>query len=81
MAEKGAEPEEIIKDLGLAQVSDSGVIEAAIQAVIDANPKAVEDYRAGQQKSFGFLVGMAMKELKGKGNPQLVNEILKKKLE
>lgn len=81
MAEKGAEPEEIIKDLGLAQVSDTGVIEAAIQAVIDANPKAVEDYRAGQQKSFGFLVGMAMKELRGKGNPQVVNEILKKKLE
>ena len=81
MAEKGAEPAEIIKDLGLAQVSDAGVIEAAIQSVMSTNPKAVEDYRAGQQKSFGFLVGMAMKELKGKGNPQVVNEILKKKLE
>jgi aspartyl-tRNA(Asn)/glutamyl-tRNA(Gln) amidotransferase subunit B len=81
MAEKGAEPEEIISDLGLAQVSDIGVIESAIQSVIGNNPKAVEDYRAGQQKSFGFLVGMAMKELKGKGNPQVVNEILKKKLE
>jgi aspartyl-tRNA(Asn)/glutamyl-tRNA(Gln) amidotransferase subunit B len=80
ISETGAEPQEIVNDLGLAQVSDKGAIEAAIQTVIDANPKAVEDYRAGQQKSFGFLVGMAMKELKGKGNPQVVNEILKKLL-
>ena len=81
MDETGADAEEIVQDLGLAQISDEGAIESAIQIVIDANPKAVEDYKAGQQKSFGFLVGMAMKELKGKGNPQVVNEILKKKLD
>ncbi len=81
IAETGADAEEVVNDLGLAQVSDEGAIESAVQLVIDANPKAVEDYKAGQQKSFGFLVGMAMKELKGKGNPQIVNEILKKKLE
>ena len=81
MFSKGGEPDHIIADLGLAQVSDTIAIEQAIDIVIAANEKAVADYRAGQQKSFGYLVGMAMKELKGKGNPQLVNEILKKKLD
>ncbi|MHB8870930.1 MAG: Asp-tRNA(Asn)/Glu-tRNA(Gln) amidotransferase subunit GatB [Candidatus Doudnabacteria bacterium] len=81
MFEHGGEPDHIIEDLGLTQISDTSEIEAAIDSVIKSNEKAVLDYKAGQQKSFGFLVGMAMKELKGKGNPQLVNEILKKKLE
>jgi aspartyl-tRNA(Asn)/glutamyl-tRNA(Gln) amidotransferase subunit B len=81
MFETGGEPDNIVEDMGLSQVSDTSVIESAIDAVIAANEKAVTDYKAGQQKSFGFLVGMAMKELKGKGNPSVVNEILKKKLE
>lgn len=81
MFEVGGEPHNIVEDLGLAQVSDTSVIESVIDSVIAANEKAVADYKAGQQKSFGFLVGMAMKELKGKGNPGVVNEILKKKLE
>ena len=80
MFEKGGEPDNIMEDMGLSQVSDASVIETAIDQVIAANEKAVNDYKAGQEKSFGFLVGMAMKELKGKGNPQLVNEVLKKKL-
>jgi aspartyl-tRNA(Asn)/glutamyl-tRNA(Gln) amidotransferase subunit B len=80
MFEVGGEPDHIIEDLGLAQVSDTSVIEQAVDAVIAANEKAVTDYKSGNEKSFGFLVGMAMKELKGKGNPGVVNEILKKKL-
>jgi aspartyl-tRNA(Asn)/glutamyl-tRNA(Gln) amidotransferase subunit B len=80
MFETGGEPLHIVEDLGLAQVSDAGVIEAAVAKVIAEQPKAAADYRAGQEKSFGFLVGMAMKELKGKGNPQVVNEALKKQL-
>ncbi len=80
MFEKGGEPDNIVSDLGLEQVSDTGAIESALDKVIAENQKAVTDYRAGQQKSFGFLVGQAMKELKGKGNPQIINEILKKKL-
>jgi len=80
MFEKGGEPLRIMEDLGLAQVSDAGVIEQAVDQVLVGQPKAVADFKAGQQKSFGFLVGMVMKELKGKGNPQLVNEILTKKL-
>ena len=80
MYEKGGDPSEIVEDMGLAQVSDEGAIAGAIEKVIADNPKAVADYKAGQQKSFGFLVGQCMKELKGKGNPQVINDLLKKKL-
>lgn len=80
MFEKGGEPLSIVQDLGLEQTSDENAISSAIDKVISENPKAVADYKAGQQKSFGFLVGQAMKELKGKGNPGMINELLKKKL-
>lgn len=80
MFEKGGEPDSIMQDLGLAQVSDEGEIMSVVDKVIADNPKAVEDYKAGQQKSFGFLVGQAMKELKGKGNPQILNQKLREKL-
>ena len=81
MFEKGGEPDSIIVDLGLEQVSDESAISLVIDGIIASNPKAVKDYKAGQQKSFGFLVGQAMKELKGKGNPGMVNNLLRKKLE
>lgn len=80
MFEKGGEPDAIVRDLGLEQVSDEAAIAGVIDQVLAANAKAVEDYKAGQEKSFGFLVGQAMKELKGKGNPQVVNSLLKSKL-
>ncbi len=80
MFEKGGDPSNIVDDLGLHQVSDESSISSAIDKIISDNPKAAADYKAGQQKSFGFLVGQAMKELKGKGNPQVINELLKKKL-
>ncbi|MDP3740869.1 MAG: Asp-tRNA(Asn)/Glu-tRNA(Gln) amidotransferase subunit GatB [bacterium] len=80
MFEKGGDPSNIVADEGLAQVSDETAIEQAIDKVTMENQKAVEDYRAGRQQSFGFLVGQIMKELKGKGNPQIINEILRKKL-
>jgi aspartyl-tRNA(Asn)/glutamyl-tRNA(Gln) amidotransferase subunit B len=80
MFDKGGEPDNIMQDLGLAQVSDETAIAAAVDKVIAANPKAVADYKAGQQKSFGFLVGAVMKEMGGKGNPGVVNDLLRKKL-
>jgi aspartyl-tRNA(Asn)/glutamyl-tRNA(Gln) amidotransferase subunit B len=80
MFEKGGEPDNIVADLGLEQTSDTDAISAALDKVIAANEKAVTDYKAGAEKSFGFLVGQAMKELKGKGNPGIINELLKKKL-
>lgn len=80
MYEKGGEPDHIVEELGLSQVSDEGAIETAVDEVIAKNEKAVSDFRNGEQKSFGFLVGQVMAHMKGKANPQVVNELLKKKL-
>lgn len=73
-------PEEIIKEKGLLQISDSGAIEKAIDEVIGKNPKEAERFRAGDEKLMSFFVGQVMKLTRGKANPQMVNEILKKKL-
>ncbi len=70
----------VIEKKGLKQVTDTGAIEAAIEAVIANNPKQLEQYRSGQDKLFGFFVGQAMKATQGKANPALLNELLKKKL-
>jgi aspartyl-tRNA(Asn)/glutamyl-tRNA(Gln) amidotransferase subunit B len=76
----GGEPAEIVRAKGLAQVSDEGAIEAAVDRVLAASAAEVERYRAGNQKLLGFFVGQVMKEMKGKGNPALVNALVKKKL-
>ncbi len=70
----------IIEAKGLKQISDSGALEAIIDEVLAANPKSVEEFRAGKEKAFNALIGQAMKATKGKANPQQVNELLKKKL-
>jgi aspartyl-tRNA(Asn)/glutamyl-tRNA(Gln) amidotransferase subunit B len=70
----------IIETRGLEQESDTGAIEALCQQVIDANPKPVEEYRAGNEKSINFLKGQVMKLSKGKANPQVVNDVLVKLL-
>lgn len=80
MFETGGEPDTIVEELGLAQVSDESAIELAVDEIISKNEKAVADFKAGEQKSFGFLVGQVMAHMKGKANPQVVNELLKKKL-
>ena len=73
-------PKSIVEEKGLVQISDSSELEGMILEVISNNPKAVEDYRAGKGNSIGFLVGQVMKASKGKANPALVNELLKKHL-
>jgi aspartyl-tRNA(Asn)/glutamyl-tRNA(Gln) amidotransferase subunit B len=73
-------PRQIVSEQGLEQVSDSGSIEAAIDQVIAANPNQIAQYRAGNEKIFGFLVGQIMKATQGKASPQRVNEILREKL-
>ncbi|WP_108124756.1 Asp-tRNA(Asn)/Glu-tRNA(Gln) amidotransferase subunit GatB [Saccharospirillum mangrovi] len=73
-------PDEVIEKRGLKQVTDSGAIEAMIDAVIAANPEQVEQYRSGKDKVFGFFVGQVMKESKGQANPAQVNQLLKDKL-
>jgi aspartyl-tRNA(Asn)/glutamyl-tRNA(Gln) amidotransferase subunit B len=80
MFETGEDPSNLLDQMGLAQVSDEGAIEEVVKKVVEANPKAVEDVKLKGEKAFGFLVGQAMKELKGKGNPQMINEILKREL-
>ena len=71
---------QLVKDRGLAQISDSGALEAIVDQVLVANPAQVEQYRAGQAKVLGFLVGQIMKASGGKANPAQVNELLKRKL-
>lgn len=80
MFETGKDPEAIVKEKGLVQISDQSELEKIAQKVIEQNPKSVEDYKKGKQKAMGFLVGQMMKETKGKANPQMVNSILKKLL-
>ena len=80
MANKQGSADEIIEKRGLRQISDSGALEAIVDQVIAANPKSVEEFRAGKEKAFNALVGQAMKATRGKGNPAQINEILKKKL-
>ncbi|HRA81143.1 MAG TPA: Asp-tRNA(Asn)/Glu-tRNA(Gln) amidotransferase subunit GatB [Thauera sp.] len=77
---EGSTADEIIDTQGLKQVTDSGAIEAMIDDVLAANPKSVEEFRAGKDKAFNALVGQVMKASKGKASPGQVNELLKKKL-
>ena len=76
----GREPDEIADTEGLKQVSDTGAIEEAIDAIIAANGDKVEQYKGGKDKLFGFFVGQTMKAMQGKANPAVVNQILKDKL-
>ncbi len=73
----GQDPDRVVKEQGLAQVSDEGTIREEVQRVLDDHPDDVARFRAGKQKVLGFLVGQVMKATKGKANPKLVNEILR----
>ncbi|NYH22972.1 Asp-tRNA(Asn)/Glu-tRNA(Gln) amidotransferase subunit GatB [Paraburkholderia bryophila] len=75
-----AAADRLIESKGLKQISDSGALEAILDEVLAANPKSVEEFRAGKEKAFNALIGQAMKATKGKANPAQVNELLKKKL-
>ncbi len=80
MAESGKAPEAIVEEKGLKQVTDTGAIEAEIDKVIAANPDKVADYKGGKDKLLGWFVGQVMAATKGKANPGMLNEMLKKKL-
>jgi aspartyl-tRNA(Asn)/glutamyl-tRNA(Gln) amidotransferase subunit B len=80
MAATGKAADAIVKEKGLTQVSDTGLIEKAVEKAIAANPAAVAEFKAGKQKALGALVGFVMKETGGKANPKVVNEILINKL-
>ncbi len=80
MYRTGKDAGTVVKEQGLTQVSDTDAIEKIIDEVIKANPSQAAEYKAGKEKLFGFFVGQAMKASKGKANPDLVNQLLKKKL-
>ena len=78
--ESGKDPKAVVEEKGLAQVSDVGAIEEEVQKILDASPDQVKQYKDGNEKVLGFFVGQVMKASKGKANPKLVNEILRKLL-
>ena len=81
MLSEEATAREIVEREGLAQVSDTGAIETVVQEILDANPGQLAAYRGGKTKLLGFFVGQCMSRMKGKANPQMVNDVLLKKLE
>ncbi len=78
--DSGKDADQVIEEKGLKQVSDSGAIEAIVDEVLAANPTEVSEYKAGKDKLMGFFVGQVMKASKGKANPGMANQLLKKKL-
>ncbi|WP_375358788.1 Asp-tRNA(Asn)/Glu-tRNA(Gln) amidotransferase subunit GatB [Candidatus Tisiphia endosymbiont of Neophilaenus lineatus] len=77
MFETGEQPEKIIKEKGLVQMSDSAILSAIIDEILSENPDSVAAYKSGKDKLFGFFVGQVMKKTEGKANPNLVNDLLK----
>ena len=75
------EPEDVVKEKGLAQVSDKGALEAIAKDVLSKNEKAVNDYKNGKTNVLGFLVGQCMKASKGQGNPAILRELLSNLIE
>ena len=73
-------PEDIIKEKGWIQISDEGAIKEVVLKILDNNPQSIIDYKAGKDRALGFLVGQAMKETKGKANPQMLNEMFLEEL-
>ena len=77
----GGSVDAYVRDHGLEQVSDPGVVARAVETVFAEHPKSVADYRAGKEKAFGFLVGQAMRLLKGQASPQAVNAAVRERLD
>jgi aspartyl-tRNA(Asn)/glutamyl-tRNA(Gln) amidotransferase subunit B len=80
MYRTGGDPSQIITEKNLAQTSDAGELEKIVENILASNQQSVNDYKAGKENALKFLIGQVMKESKGKANPQVVEEILKKKL-
>ena len=77
MFENPEKPSKIIEEKGLVQISDEGAIRAVVEKIIEQNPQSVSDLKGGRDRALGYLVGQAMKETKGKANPQMLNEMFK----
>lgn len=80
MFENPKDPEDIIKEKGWIQISDEGAIKEVVTKILEANPASIADFKAGKDRALGFLVGQAMKETRGKANPQMLNKMFLEKL-
>ncbi len=80
MMESGKDPEVVVKEKNLVQVSDQGELLAMVQEIIAANPGQAEDFRGGKTKLMGYFVGQLMQKTKGKANPKIANELFAKEL-
>lgn len=78
--ENPRDPEDIIQEKGWIQISDEGAIQEVVQKILETNPQSIADYKAGKDRALGFLVGQAMKETKGKANPQMLNKLFLEEL-
>ena len=78
--ENPKDPEEIIKEKGWVQISDESAIKEVVIKILEANPQSIADFKAGKDRALGFLVGQAMKETKGKANPQMLNKMFLEEL-
>ncbi|KMM35792.1 Asp-tRNA(Asn)/Glu-tRNA(Gln) amidotransferase subunit GatB [Guptibacillus hwajinpoensis] len=76
LIEKGGDPEQIVKDKGLVQISDEGELRSIVSGILDENEQSIEDYKNGKDRALGFLVGQVMKATKGKANPPMVNKLI-----
>ncbi|MHC4729834.1 MAG: Asp-tRNA(Asn)/Glu-tRNA(Gln) amidotransferase subunit GatB, partial [Planctomycetota bacterium] len=81
MLETGAEPEDIVSELGLSRIDDAAVIREAARKAVAAHPQAVADYKAGKKKAIGALMGFVMRETRGKANSELVRNVVEEILE
>lgn len=81
LVEKGGDPEQIVKDKGLVQISDESQLTEIISGILDKNEQSIIDYKNGKDKALGFLVGQVMKETKGQANPPMVNKIILAEIE
>lgn len=80
LIEKGGDPEAIVKEKGLMQISDEGELRQLVIEILDNNEQSVQDFKNGKDRALGFLVGQAMKATKGKANPQLINKLLREEI-
>ncbi|WP_099157687.1 Asp-tRNA(Asn)/Glu-tRNA(Gln) amidotransferase subunit GatB [Virgibacillus ndiopensis] len=81
LVEKGGDPEKIVKEKGLVQISDEGQLREIITKILDENEQSIIDYKNGKDRALGFLVGQTMKQTKGQANPPMVNKILKEEMD
>ena len=74
-------PDQVVKEKGLAQISDTGALLAIVQSVLEANPKSIADYKGGKTNVIGFLIGQCMRQSKGQGNPSVLKELIEKQIQ